>query len=244
MKKHSDTTDQTARQSKWPLYISITLVLSLAGAYFVMPSFQQVVNEAYQVLTSNDKQKISGWVSQFGWQGPIILVCAMVAQMFLLVIPSVLLMVISVIAYGPVGGILIILSGIFAASSVGYMLGAYLGPVTVNKLIGDKTEKKIETYVEAYGFWAVIITRLSPFLSNDAISFVGGLLRMGYLKFIAATLTGILPLAVLIAYLGESNDRLMNGLIWVSVISLLALGIYIAYDRLSKRRMQHKTADE
>jgi uncharacterized membrane protein YdjX (TVP38/TMEM64 family) len=238
MKNQSDAAGQPVEQSRWPLYISFALVLSMIAAYFVVPSFRQFVQEAYQVLTSDNKQQISAWVSQYGWKGPVIIVVAMVTQMFLLVIPTILLMVISVIAYGPVWGTLITLTGIMAASSVGYMLGAYLGMVTVSKLIGDKTEKKIETYVTDYGFWAVIVTRISPFLSNDAISFVGGLLRMGYLKFIGATLTGILPLALLIAYLGESNDRLINGLIWVSIVSLLALGVYIAVDRARKKRLK------
>ncbi len=40
--------------------------------------------------------------------------------------------------------------------------------------------------MDDYGFWAIIVTRINPFLSNDAISFVGGLLRMGYWKFIGA----------------------------------------------------------
>jgi uncharacterized membrane protein YdjX (TVP38/TMEM64 family) len=242
METQTPKNKNTSHQSKLPLYISILLVGSLIASYFLLPSFQQFLNEAYQVLTSDDKQKISKWVSQYGWWGPVIIIFAMVAQMFLLVIPTVLLMVISVIAYGPVWGTGIILAGIFTASSVGYMIGALLGPVTVSRLIGDKTEQKIEHYVEEYGFWAVIITRISPFLSNDAISFVGGLLRMGYPKFIGATLIGILPLALLIAYLGESNDRLMNGLIWVSAISLVVFIGYVVYDRMKKRRMQHKGA--
>ena len=85
--------------------------------------------------------------------------------------------------------------------------------------------------MEKYGFWAVIITRLAPFLSNDAISFVGGILRMGYWKFIGATLAGILPLAALIGYLGENRERLKSGLIRVSVISLVLFIGYVIYNR-------------
>jgi uncharacterized membrane protein YdjX (TVP38/TMEM64 family) len=239
MEKQTEKKEDIPKQTKLPLYISILLVASLVAAYFLSPAFQEFLREAYQVLTSDDKQKISAWVSRYDWWGPVIIVFAMIAQMFLLVIPTVLLMVISVVAYGPVWGTIIILLGIFAASSVGYLIGAFLGPVTISRLIGDKTEKKIAHYVEEYGFWAVIITRISPFLSNDAISFVGGLLRMGYLKFIGATLIGILPLALLIAYLGESNERLMNGLIWVSAISLVGFALYVVYDRIRKRHLQH-----
>jgi uncharacterized membrane protein YdjX (TVP38/TMEM64 family) len=57
-------------------------------------------------------------------------------------------------------------------------------------------------------------------LSNDAISFVAGLLRMGYWRFIAATLAGIAPLTIFIAIMGQSNDTLLQGLLWGSIVSL------------------------
>jgi uncharacterized membrane protein YdjX (TVP38/TMEM64 family) len=230
-------------QSKIPLFLSLVLVGALVAAYFVSTDFQQFVDEAYQVLTSGDKGRITNWVDQFGFWGPLVLVFAMVAQMFLLVIPTVLLMVISVVAYGPVWGTLIILAGVALASSIGYGIGAYLGPVLVNRLIGEKTEQKMEKYLDEYGSGAVIITRISPFLSNDAISFVCGLVRMGYWKFIRATMIGILPLTLLIAYLGESNDRLMNGLIWVSAVSLVGFIAYIIYDRRKSKKTGKEKAD-
>ncbi len=73
-------------------------------------------------------------------------------------------------------------------------------------------------------------TRLSPTLSNDAISIAGGILRMGYWRFIGATLAGIVPLTILFAYFGEDNQRLETGLIWISVLRLVALAGYILYD--------------
>jgi uncharacterized membrane protein YdjX (TVP38/TMEM64 family) len=148
----------------------------------------------------------------------------------LVVIPSLALMVVSVLAYGPFWGTVISLAAIMSASTVGYMVGRRLGLVTVDKLIGSKTEKKIEMYVDRYGFWAVVIARISPFLSNDAISFVGGLMRMGYWKFIMATDLGILPLIIFIAFLGQNIDRLKNGLIWLSIISLIIFVAYVIHD--------------
>ena len=102
------------------------------------------------------------------------------------------------------------------------------------KLLGAKTENKIERFIESYGFWAVIVTRLNPILSNDAISFVGGILKMNYWKFIGATLLGILPLTVFIAILGKSTETLKTGLLWGSVVSLVLFGVYIWWDKRKK----------
>jgi uncharacterized membrane protein YdjX (TVP38/TMEM64 family) len=222
-------------QSRLPLIISFSIIALLILLYFVWPAFQESLNEAYRILTSDDRQKISQWVSQFGIWGPIVIILAMVVQMFLFVIPSVALMVVSVLAYGPFWGSIISLLAIFAASTVGYFVGRKLEMVTVHRLIGSKTERKMENYVNRYGFWGVIVARISPLLSNDAISFVAGLLRMGYQRFIVATGIGILPLTLFIAYLGESTERMKTGLLWISIVSIIAFVAYVIYDQRKRQ---------
>lgn len=221
-------------KSKLPLYLSIALVGSIVACYFLIPPVQEFINNAWEVLTSDDEQQIKEWVSGFGWFGPIVLILAMVVQMFLIVIPTIALMVVSILAYGPVWGSFIILASVFAASSVGYFIGQYLGKTFILKLLGEKTEDKIEGFIESYGFWAVIVTRLNPFLSNDAISFVGGMLKMGYWKFIGATMVGILPLTIFIAVLGKSTDQLKTGLFWGSLFSLIVFIGYVLWKKYKK----------
>lgn len=225
------------KQSKWPLYLSLMLVGSLVLLYFFNSDVNVFFKESWDVLSSGNEERIAKWVEQFSWWGPLVIIFVMVAQMFLLVIPSVLVMVVSIIAYGPVFGTLIILSAIFCASSIGYLIGKSLGTPITERILGAKSREKIEGFLVKYGFWAVIITRISPFLSNDAISFVAGILRMGYWRFIGATLLGISPLTLLIAFLGESNERLMTGLIWVSIISLIGFVLYVWWD---KRQNAHE----
>ncbi|QBQ55759.1 TVP38/TMEM64 family protein [Nitrosococcus wardiae] len=225
----------TTNQNKPLIKVSLGLLLVILGLYFFWPSFHDSINRLFSLLASGDREKLHQFVRQFGIWGPIIIILSMVGQMFLIVIPSVALFVVSVLAYGPFWGGGVSLLAVLVASTVGYMVGRGLCPITVDKLIGTETRENIEGYVERYGFWTVIVIRLSPFLSNDAISFVGGLLRMNYWQFIAATSIGILPLIVLIAYLGETNERLRTGMFWISVISLAAFIVYIIYDQRKRK---------
>lgn len=225
----------SVKQSKAPLFLSVLVITGIILAYFFIPEFQGFLIEAWKVLSSNDEERIKTWVDQFGWMGPLVIILAMTLQMFLLVLPSLGLMVVSILAYGPVWGSLIVLVSIFTASSVGYAVGRYLGPVIVKKLIGNKTEKKIGNFLDDYGFWAVIITRLNPILSNDAISFVAGILKMNYWRFIGATMVGISPLILFIAVLGETTDSLKTGLLWGSGISLILFIGYVWWDRTRRK---------
>ena len=233
----ADSVETTSvKKSKAPLIVSGIIIIGLVAAYFFIPGVRDFLTEAWTVLTSNDEERITNWVSNFGWMGPTMLILAMVAQMFLIVIPSVALMVVSILAYGPIFGSLIIFAAIFTASSVGYFIGRYFGPVIVEKLIGPSNKIKIEDFIEDYGFWAVIVTRINPFLSNDAISFVGGILKMGYWRFIGATLVGIAPLTIFIAIIGKSTDGLKTGLLWGSLVSLAIFILYVWWDKKKRKK--------
>ncbi len=228
---NNNSEDSNSGQSKWPIIISGFIIAAAVLSYFVIPEVNRFMTEAYNVLTSQDEERISTWVDNLGIWGPLFVILAMSLQMFLLVIPSPLLIIISVLAFGPVWGSLLAILAIIIASTIGYFIGKYIGEAFITKMIGDKKEKQLSFYVDRYGVWAVVITRMTPLLSNDAISFVSGILRMSYWKFIAATIAGITPLVVLIAWFGENNDRLRSGLIWTSVVSLVILVAYIIIDR-------------
>lgn len=232
--KRSNKNEEETRQSKVPLLISGLLIASLVATYFLVPSFHNFINEAYEVLASNDRQRISQWVSNFGFWGPIAIVLCMIVQMFLFVVPSVLLMIVAVVAYGQFWGAIISTASVMVAATFGYLFGRWIGPVTIYKMIGEKKEKKIEHYVEHYGLWAVVATRATPLLSNDAISFVAGLVKMNYWRFILATAAGIIPLSILVAFIGQNNDRLKTGMIWMSVISVAAFMVFFIYKKVKK----------
>lgn len=224
------------KKSKVPVYFSLIVISAGVLAYFVIPEFQIFLQEAWNVLSSGNEQRIKEWVSRFGWIGPAVIILAMILQMFLIVIPSFVLMVVAVLAYGPVLGSIISFVAIFSASSIGYFVGKFFGKFVVEKLIGEKQERKLEDFISDYGFWAVFVVRLNPMLSNDAISFAGGLLGMGYWRFIGASLLGITPLTIFIAFLGENNERLKTGLFWGSIVGLAIYLFYIWWDRNRRKK--------
>ncbi len=218
-------------ESRWPMIITGAIIACLVASYFVFPGVQQAMKEGWEVLTSGDRQRISEWVSGFGFWGPFLIILAMVVQMFLVVVNVVLLMLVAILAYGSVWGSVIAVVAVVVASTIGYMIGRSVGQTGVRKLIGSKAEKQVSGFVEKYGIWAIIAARISPFLSNDAVSFVAGLAGMSFPRFMIATLAGIVPLTILLAWLGENYERLKTGLIWVGGVSLVLFIAYVLYDK-------------
>lgn len=220
--------------NKTPIFIYGTLAVVFVACYFLIPQFKQEVDTAFDVLTGEDEKRIQGWVSTFGVFGPIIIILGMILQMFLFVVPNVLLMMIAIVSYGPVWGAVISFCGVFAASSFGYYIGSKLSRVTLSKFVSIEHQRIISEYIHDYGVGAIMITRLCSF-SNDALSFVAGMLRMEYRKYILSTLTGITPLIVLLAIFGK-NEKIEWALIWITAASLILLIIYIVIDRRKKKR--------
>jgi uncharacterized membrane protein YdjX (TVP38/TMEM64 family) len=221
-----------------PLIIGGSLLGLLVVLYFVYPPFHSGMNKAFDVLTSEDDERIQDWVSQFGLLGPVIIILVMVGQMFTFVVPNILVMIISIISYGPLWGGLIALIGVFSSSSVGYYIGTRLSPITLQKFVKLKNQKKISAFIEEYGVAAIMITRLSSF-SNDALGFVAGIVNMGYARFIVATMVGITPLVVLLAIYGK-NGNIENALLWIAGVSLVTLFVYIKLRERMKRKKKNK----
>lgn len=202
----------------------------------IVPEFRQGVQEAYTILTSEDEERTREWVSQFGVWGPVVILVTMVLQMFLFIVPNILLILICILSYGPVWGGLLAWSGIFLASTVGYFIGSRLSPVIVDKLVSAKTQEKLQDFISRYGMKAIFILRVSS-LSNDGLSIVAGLLEMQYRRFITATLLGITPLIAVLAIFGH-NGKVEKGLIWVGGFLLVCLIIYIIIDKRRSKRQK------
>jgi uncharacterized membrane protein YdjX (TVP38/TMEM64 family) len=237
MKKKSPKKPRS-KGDKVVLIISVAIVVLLVGCYFLIPSFHDGINNAFVVLTSDDQDRIHDWVKQFKAWGPIIIILSMVAQMFALLIPNLLLFIIAIVCYGPVWGPLICLAGVFLSSSLGYFIGKKLGPRAIDRFISENAQKKIKVFVERYGVKAIFIARFSS-LSSDGISFVAGILEMSYRKYILSTLAGITPLLIILALYGL-NGNMERALIWIAAISIAGLGLYIFLDRKKRRALYDK----
>ncbi len=222
-------------QRNLAVIVSLTLIGALVVAYLFIPGVRESVQTAWRLLLSGDRERMREWVAGFGVWGPLVLMVAYLVQMFAFAVPSWLLIVVTVVAFGPLWGGVLSVMGIGLAASVAYGLGLALSELTLRRMLGEKAERLMRGYLDRYGFWVVVIFRLAPFLSNDIISYVAGLTAMAYRSFIVATILGITPLIVLIAILGESNERLRNGFLVVSIVSLIGFAIYIWWNQRQRQ---------
>ena len=160
----------------------------------------------------------------------------MILQMFLIVFPSWLPIIVAVMAYGFWWGILISLLGVTAASTIGYYIGLKLKGKFLQKIIGKEKLEKMDFWISHYAFGSVVLFRISPFLSNDGISFIAGMFAMGYKRYMAATMAGMLPLTIAVAYFSGDISKLEEGMYWIGGAGIVAYAIYVYIDQKRKRK--------
>ncbi|APS40197.1 MULTISPECIES: TVP38/TMEM64 family protein [Salegentibacter] len=223
--------------SKYSSFIlSGVILLLLLTAYFTLPGFKDFVDTTVRVLTNGNTEITRAYFKDFGVWGPVAIILFIILQMFLIIFPSWIPIIVAVMAYGVWWGSLISLTGVVLASYIGYFIGEKLKGVFLTKIFGEDNLKKMDFWIGNYGFGSVILFRISPFLSNDSISFIAGMLGMDLKKFIYATLCGMVPLTIAIAYFAEDPSKLKDGLYWIGGIGLVAYLIYILLDYKKRKR--------
>lgn len=217
-------------------YASGLVIIAILLAYYGIADFRDFVDDTLRILLNGDKERTREYFKDFGVWGPLAIIVFIILQMFLIIFPSWLPIIIAVMAYGFWLGVLISLTGVILASTIGYFIGVKLKSAFLKKFIGEQNLEKMHFWISNYAFGSVVLFRISPFLSNDAISFLAGIFEMGYRKFMMATLAGMIPLTLAVAYFSEDTEKLEDGLYWVGGAGLIAYAIYIFVDQKKRKR--------
>lgn len=176
--------------------------------------------------------------------GPVGLVLAMILQSLISPIPSELLLSIAGSAYiesfGLYEGFVIAFIASFIGSIIGALICYYIGfhfQSWLEKRITIKELKVFSQFIENYGIWAIIITRLTPFIPFDAISYVAGFVKLKRRDFILGTIVGLVPRIGFYLLIGSEvvdlvEEDLTLGLIVFVVIIIILFGLMFIIERI------------
>jgi uncharacterized membrane protein YdjX (TVP38/TMEM64 family) len=100
-----------------------------------------------------------------------------------------------------------------------------------------KELKTFSQFIENYGIWAIIITRLTPFIPFDAISYVAGFVKLKKRDFIIGTIVGLVPRITFYLLIGSEvvdlvEEDLTLGLIVFVIIIITLFGLMFLIERI------------
>jgi phospholipase D1/2 len=179
----NDSEPLGARGPSWGKLAVIVLVLMGLTALWQFTPLAQFL----------DGNRITTWAREFGrqWWVPVLTVLAFTPASYVM-FPRPLITLFAVIAYGPVWGFVIAMTGIQVAAWSSYVAGRRLDPGTIRRLAGAKLNRILQV-LRRRGLVAMTALRLVPLAPFAVEGFVAGAIRMRLWEFLLGTAIGILP---------------------------------------------------
>jgi phospholipase D1/2 len=175
-----------------------------------------------------DGNRITGWAREVGrtWWVPIVTLLAFTPASFVM-FPRPLITLFAVIAYGPIWGFIIAMSGIQVAAWSNYVTGRRLDPGTVRRMAGARLDRILQV-LRRRGLLAMTALRLVPIAPFAVEGVVAGAIRMRLWEFLAGTAIGILPGTLTSTVFGDQLSTWLDdpGRInyWAIALVLVLLG--------------------
>jgi phospholipase D1/2 len=190
--------------------------------------------------TAVNIDELAAWLEAHrrAWYALPVVMAAFVA-LGLAMVPVILLVVATGVAFGPLLGPVYAMAGCLASASTGFAIGRWMGLVQINKLGGDRIAR-VTRALKRNGTIAVFLVRKVP-APFTLVNIVIGASTVRFSDFIIGTVLGMVALVVGLAGFGyqltkawrdPSPASLLSAAPFVIVPLTLALLINYAFRRL------------
>lgn len=220
------------------LYILAVLV-ALCLVYFLVPPVNAYVNRVASVLGSANVDAVVEFIRSYGAYAMAFSFALMVFQSVLAPLPAFLITFANAAIFGWWQGAILSWTSSMAGAALCFYLARALGRDTVEKYAGKGALASVEGYFEKYGSRTILVCRLLPFVSFDAISYFAGLTPIKFWPFFIATGVGQLPATIIYSYVG---GMLTGGVKYfvTALLCIFSLGILVMIVRRIYMERQEK----
>ena len=230
---------------KW--YVLGILIL-LCIVYLAVPSVNAYVNQASAVLGSADVEKVVAFIRSYGAYAAVISFALMVFSSVVAPLPAFLITFSNAAIFGWWQGAILSWSSAMAGAALCFFIARSLGRDTVEKYAGRGALASVEGYFRKYGRNTILICRLLPFVSFDAVSYFAGLTPIGFWAFFVATGIGQLPATIVYSYVGGmltgGVKYFVTALLCIFSLSLLVMILKGLYNDRQARKAEASRAGE
>lgn len=218
----------TTSRASTHLYARIALLILLAVcfvAYLIVPAIHSTVNSMIAALANTNLDGVVTFIRSYGTYAMIISFVLMVFSSVIAPLPAFMITFSNAIIFGWWQGAILSWTSAMVGAALCYGISRVLGRDLVEKYATRSALAHVESYFERYGSKTILICRLLPFVSFDAVSYFAGLTPIKLLPFLIATGIGQLPATIIYSYVGGmltgSAQYVVTALLCIFALTIL-----------------------
>lgn len=215
-------------------WVTVALILAAVLLYALVPAVKNTVNTVTSVLGSANVDAVIEYIRSFGAFAVVVSFCLMVFSSLLAPLPAFLITVSNAAIFGWWQGAILSWSSAMVGAGLCFLVARALGRDVVEKFAGKGALASVEGYFEKYGSKTILVCRLLPFVSFDAVSYFAGLTPIRFWPFFIATGLGQLPATIVYSYVGgmlSGGARLLvTGLLCLFGLAIFSTILKQIYD--------------
>ena len=189
---------------KW--YVLFAIVLCIA-AYFTIPAVKAYIDRIAGVLANADVGRVVAFIRSYGAYAVAISFVLMVFQSLIAPLPAFLITFANAAVFGWWQGAILSWASAMAGAMLCFFIARALGRDAVEKIASKGVLKGVEAYFQKYGSKTILVCRLLPFVSFDAVSYFAGFTSIRFWPFVLATGLGQLPATIVYSFRRHAHRR-------------------------------------
>jgi uncharacterized membrane protein YdjX (TVP38/TMEM64 family) len=128
-----------------------------------------------------------------------------------------------------------------ASALLAYWLAERFGRPLARRLVGARRLERAEELMDKGGAATLLSLRLIPLIPYNAICYAAGITRVPLVRYAWTTVVGIIPLTVLVAYLGSrlKSPNFGDWRVWVLIAAFIAI---VVAGQVIERRLRYRRA--
>ena len=228
------------KKTNWTGKLALIFLAAAALlAYILVPSVNKWVGDVLAMFATGDFTVVREFVESYGVYAAAVSFLLMVLTSIAAPLPAFMITFANASLFGWWQGAILSWSSAMVGAMVCFYIARILGRDVVEKLTSKAGLKQIDEFFEKHGRQSILIARLLPFVSFDAVSYAAGLTSMSFVSFFIATGIGQTPATIVYSYVGgmlTGGARLVvTALLIIFALSILIVMIKQIYNERQKR---------
>jgi uncharacterized membrane protein YdjX (TVP38/TMEM64 family) len=210
---------------------AIALVIVLAAA---TPTGRNVVD----AIVNGDTRELRRQLLDLGVGGVVVLLAVCLSHA-IVPFPTEIVTAAAGFVYGFWLALPILLACWLASALLAYWLAERFGRPLARRLVGAKRLDRAEDLMDRGGAATLLSLRLIPLIPYNAICYAAGITRVPLFRYAWTTLIGIVPLTVLVAYLGSrlKSPDFGDWRVWALIAAFIAI---VVAGQVVERRLRYR----